>query len=234
MSYFKFPLVIMSTFLISACVGLPQGHLAYGSKNDWKTYETKIDDVILQYSFPHGQSKDFPKPSKVLQKINTSSLESQKDFDYIKIIDGSWSFGGSLTKYVNGTFDSWIMIEHSLNDFSYNISDLSDLKKSILHTSYEDWKIRNDEHLKAASYYTDLKYIKPSGFEKVNINGSIWLKYDNAYYSYPINSKFHITVFVDRSFAITEEKHILQAKQMADRIINSLKITKVKKDLINK
>jgi len=226
MKILKIYVTLINTLLISSCVVVSQVDSSYGSKDDWGKYQVRIDDIILQYSFPDGQSKDFPKPSKALQKLDTSSLDSQKDFDYIKIIDGGWSFGGSLTKYVDGTFDSWIMIEHSLNDFSADINNLSYLKKSILHASYEDWKIRNDEHLRAASYYSDLKYIKPSGFEKVNINGSVWLKYDNAYYSYPINSKFYLTVYVDRSFALTEGKYILQAKQMADRIINSLRIKK--------
>ncbi len=127
----------MFTLLISACVGLPQGHLAYGSKNDWKIYETRIDDVILQYSLPNGQSTNSPKigiPKKI--------IISPPKGEVINIFHGFWDFKSSSFKPIDGNLKCSI----GVSKLKTNIRNINDYKENLELRSFQQWQISNKKN----------------------------------------------------------------------------------------
>lgn len=210
---------VTACLLLAGCQTMASatGHPT-GDTRHWQMHRVQVDDVVVEFAIPPGESKEFPN-FPIPAKLDLSGLDS---FDEIglgpNLLRGFWDYSSSRFAQPEGTLSAVIAARKS----SHEIIDLESLKLAVLETSR-----RFEEKAGVASEAQDL----PKNYQQIKIGGRDVLRV-----TYKLSSPSHVFLldkrnYLEVSFRVSDftskPNWRADAQAAADAILHSIRILPV-------
>ena len=207
---------VATCLLLAGCQTMASaiGHPT-GDTQNWQVHRVQVDDMIVEFATPSGESKEFPN-FPIPAKLDLSGLDSFDEGGLgPNLLRGFWDYRSSRFAQPEGTLSAIIAARRS----SHEIIDIESLKRAIREASR-----RFEEKAGVAPKAQDL----PTNYQQITIGGRnvlrVTYKLSSPSYVFLLDNRNYLEVSFQLSDFTNRADWRADAQAAADAILRSIRI----------